>query len=653
MRQAVAVRSGSARVAPAIFARESGRGFAARVLPPLFASGVVAALSLANGAYFPVAWGWSALVLLWAAAIALLVRPRIATSRLELVFLTALASFVAWVGASAAWSIDVAGTVLEVERDLVYVAGVAAILLVFSRNRLRALLGAVSTAVVVACAYGLATRIFPERLGTFDPVAPDRLAEPIGYWNGLGIFAVFGLVLAFVFAVRARTLPARALAAASLPVLALTLFFTFGRGPWIALAIGAVVTILVDRNRLELVAALLTLAPLAGVAVWLASRSEALTTNKAPLPDATREGHRLALALVVLGLASAALAFARSAVATRFTVGRRARAVLAASLGAALVTALVIVIVRFGGPVELVNRGYAAFKGPPVGVTAPGTDLSARLFSFSGNGRAELWRAAWEDYRAHSPLGSGAGSYEEYWLENRPFPGTVRDAHGLYIEVLAELGPIGLVLLAIALAVPLVAVPRARHRALASAATGSYAAFLFHAGTDWDWEVPAVTLTALLLGASLLVAARRSDVRELSTAPRAGALLVVVVIGAFALIGLVGNEALARGERALAAGHAGEAAAHARKASRWAPWSSAPWRLLADSQIERGDARAARKSLRRALEKSPRDSELWYRLALITAGGEQRRALARSLALNPLNVDAVLLREGLSPRTGG
>ncbi|HYT50946.1 MAG TPA: hypothetical protein VEL10_01935 [Gaiellaceae bacterium] len=45
-------------------------------------------------------------------------------------------------------------------------------------------------------------------------------------------------------------------------------------------------------------------------------------------------------------------------------------------------------------------------------------------------------------------------------------PAKVRDAHSLYVETLAELGPIGLALLSAALVVPLVAAVRARRHPL-------------------------------------------------------------------------------------------------------------------------------------------------------------------------------------------
>jgi O-antigen ligase len=139
-----------------------------------------------------------------------------------------------------------------------------------------------------------------------------------------------------------------------------------------------------------------------------------------------------------------------------------------------------------------------------VGLTLPATSLADDLAAHLGD-RPWYWQVAWEE-TAESPLvGAGAGSFELAWLERQPIPVTVLDAHSLYLETLAELGLVGLVLLAVALAPPLVVALRGRH----AAAAGGYVAFLVHAGVEWDWEMPAVTVAGLLCGASLLEAERR------------------------------------------------------------------------------------------------------------------------------------------------
>jgi hypothetical protein len=68
---------------------------------------------------------------------------------------------------------------------------------------------------------------------------------------------------------------------------------------------------------------------------------------------------------------------------------------------------------------------------------------------------------------------------------------------------------VGLVLLLGALAMPILAAVNSRERPLTGAAAGAYTAYLVHAGLDWDWEVPAVTVAGLLCGVALLAAGRR------------------------------------------------------------------------------------------------------------------------------------------------
>jgi hypothetical protein len=85
-------------------------------------------LAAANGGYWPTAWSWSSLALLWIAGLALVLRGP-ALGRLEIATLGALLGLLAWIAASTLWSSNVGQTVSEVQRVLVYVAGLAAVLL--------------------------------------------------------------------------------------------------------------------------------------------------------------------------------------------------------------------------------------------------------------------------------------------------------------------------------------------------------------------------------------------------------------------------------------------------------------------------------------------------------------------------------------------
>jgi hypothetical protein len=284
--------------------------------------------------------------------------------------------------------------------------------------------------------------------------------------------------------------------------------------------------------------------------------------------------------------------------------------------------------------VTLTKKGYTTFKAPPPRSTG---NLNTRLLSFSGNGRADLWRLAWNDAKGHAVLGAGAGTYERYFLRHQPEDvGRVRDAHGLYIETLTELGPIGLAVLLVALATPLAILPRARRHPLAPAATGAYVAYLVHTGVDWDWELAAVTLAGLLCGASMLLFGRRSNApKSLSAPTRFGVAGGAVVVAGFAAIALLGNTALSRSEAAREDGKLARAATEARRARTLMPWSPRPWEALGRAQVTAGLPSDARRSFRKAISMDDGDWRLWYELGGATTGAAQRRALRQAVALYP------------------
>ena len=605
---------------------------------------VVFGLAVANGGYFPTSWGWSALALLWASAMALVVRAPARPTALEIAFLAAIGGLVVWIALSATWSSSLTRTVLELEHALVYLAGALAVLLLTQRRTVPHLLGGALAGITLVCAYGLATRLFPARLGTFDPVAGYRLSEPLGYWNALAIIAAIGALLALGLAARSGAPAARALAASGLVVLLPTLYFTFSRGGWIALAVGVAAALALDGRRLQLITALLVLAPVPGLAVWLSSRSGALTRQSSPLEEASHDGHWLALAILVLALVAAGLAVALSQAERRLRPGRAFRRAYAGALILALSLALAAVFVHYGSPPALVVRAYDAFNAPPPQVT---TDLNDRLFSFSGNGRPELWGTAWDLAQAQPLLGSGAGTFERYWLQHRPTDLKVRDAHSLYLETLAELGPVGMAVLLAALALPVAAAIRARRHPLVPAALGAYVAYLVHAGVDWDWEMTAVTLAALLCGAACLLSARLDSCRPLGRKPRLGLLAAAFAIVPFAAVGLLGSGALAASTDAAAAGDWPRAESQARRAASLAPWSSDPWRLLGEAQLAQGDLAGALASLEKAITEDPGDWTLWLDLARASEGPRRWQALVRAARLNPLSPEIAHFRSEL------
>lgn len=636
--------------------RPSRRSFgtAAELALPVGAALLLVTTASASGAYFATSWGWIGVLLCWLTAVGLAVRREVVLSKFELASLATLAGFVGWVAFSLVWSEDVPGTVLEIQRDLVYPVALLTVLL-FGRSKGHlGLLAGLTAGITAVCVYSLATRLFPGALlGEFDPTAPIsgyRLNDPLGYWNSLAIFAAMGLLLALGFVAESRSAKARALAGAALVILLPTLYFTFSRGGWIALGVGVVGALAVAPRRLRLTTIALAMAPWPVLAVFIGSRFEALTTPGKTVAQVTREGHRLALVIALLAVGAAATAAATRIVEARLPRGPALKRAWAVVLALAVVAVLVSISVEYGSPSTIARKAYRSFKGPGIEVTA-GESLQNRLFSLSSSGRLDHWRVAWREWEANPAVGSGAGSYEQWWFQHRPFPGTVRDAHNLYIEVLAELGPLGLALLVGALVLPLVAGLRARREPVVPLAAGAYVAYLVHAGADWDWEVVTVTLTALGIGGGMLLAARPRRPFRLGVPARAVSIAAVVAAGCFAAVGFLGNYPLRRSDDANFENRWSAAVVQAHRAIRWQPWAGAPWLELGLAQGDLGNPAAAQRSFRVAVERDPRDWVSWVELGTVSKGAEQRRAYAQAARLNPLS-DRIArrCRQGLVPR---
>jgi cytochrome c-type biogenesis protein CcmH/NrfG len=310
--------------------------------------------------------------------------------------------------------------------------------------------------------------------------------------------------------------------------------------------------------------------------------------------------------LLVLLTASAA-AVAHSALRDGGAV-RRAGPIGTASLGAA---AAVVVLLLF----VLVVRGAGALGD-----------------------RSAYWHAALVDYRAHPLLGSGPGSFADAWVRYRTVSVATLNAHSLYLETLAELGPLGLALIVVLLSMPLTAIAAGRHRhPFTAPAAGAYVAFLVHAGVDWDWQMPAVTVSALICAIALLASARSNE--SSPTKPVAVAASVAASLAAAAVMGLalVGNIALSRAGSAARTTSWADSIRLAQSAARWQPWSAEPKLILGEAELSAGKPRAARRSFERAVQLAPQNWQVWYELGRVAPA--RRGLAARSLAaLDPLLV---------------
>lgn len=198
-------------------------------------------------------------LLIAAAWVWLLRRP----GRPPLVFLLGLAVFgvfVAWSGLSVLWSI---GPDLSWEAFNLAAFYLAVVLIVaFTPTRLLQLRVAAAGYLVVAVAvavYAYLGKLTPDVV-THAQIE-IRLASPIGYYNVLALMMVLGLAVALALAGDRALKPWwRILAAGAGVPLALTFFFAFSRGGWVALAVVLAVYFVLSATRLTSLATLAAIA---------------------------------------------------------------------------------------------------------------------------------------------------------------------------------------------------------------------------------------------------------------------------------------------------------------------------------------------------------------------------------------------------------
>jgi O-antigen ligase len=125
--------------------------------------------------------------------------------------------------------------------------------------------------------------------------------------------------------------------------------------------------------------------------------------------------------------------------------------------------------------------------------------------------RYDYWRAGLDAYREHPLRGIGAGGFRVEWLRERPVRGGALEVHSLPLEMLVELGLPGLLGFGLMLGGLAVAGRRAVRRApcLAPGACAVTTVWILHASIDWDWQLPAVTLPALIAAGALIAAAEQ------------------------------------------------------------------------------------------------------------------------------------------------
>ena len=447
-----------------------------RVLVASVPAALVVALAWSAGGYYPRTWGAVLLVEAITIVSFSILATKIETSLAARLVVGALLGLAAWQLVSRVWAIDPDATVLEAERTLVYAGAAASAFLIVSRDRAQALVLGVLAGTGIVTVGGLVEHVL--RSGAPN----DRLELPVGYANASGILAAVALLLGLGLTGDERR-RRRCLGAALAPPAAAALYLSLSRGSLLAAALGLLLLLVTARSSARLTQMAVAAVPTVA-AVVLAARLGRFDQLGATAAE-------IASLLALLGLALLA-----AALAARPPRTRRPRVSPRASVGMGVgAVALVAVALLVAGEREVRDR-----RSPP----ASQQGAPDRLLSTSTSFRSDYWRVARSMVRDDPVLGAGAGGFERTWLRERPALLFVRDAHDLYLETLAELGPVGLGLLLVALVAPVARARRAVREPVGAAALAAYVALLAHAVLDWDWELPAVTLCTILLGVGLI-----------------------------------------------------------------------------------------------------------------------------------------------------
>jgi O-antigen ligase len=504
----------------------------------------------------------------------------------------------------------------------------------------------VALGILVVCVCGLTTRLAPDVWPIAANFRESRLAYPITYWNSLGLLAAIGTILCFHFTCsRSERRAVRVTAAGAVPILVTTLLLTFSRGAILTGVVGLLAYVILGRPRVLLSGTLAT-APVAAIVLIFTYRADKIASLEPTTAAATSQGHNLALAIgiaVVAALWFRWMLLPADAHIANVQVFERPSGARLGALAAVAAVAIVGLAATMDAP-GYVRDQYDRFTSDES--VERTSETRARLTDPGNNGRVKLWRVAIEDGFEPARLGGqGAGTYELLWARDRSAEGarfTVEDAHSLYVESLSDLGLVGFLLLLVVVLTLLygfAARLRGPNRTLYAAVLGAGLAWALHAGIDWDWEMPAVTLWLFALGGATLAASVRE--RRAEVAPPQ--VLRAAVAGAIVLIGLVPaliTVSQGRLDAAVQAflrrGNCDKALEEARRSRSALPMRPDPYRLEGYCQARQGRTREAVDSMRKALDRDPDNWQYLYSLAVAqaAAGIDPRPAAKEALRLN-------------------
>lgn len=591
-----------------------------------------------GSSYTPLVWIGALAACAVAGALTLVLLGRLPFPRLDgsgVAFLALLAWFVLWNAISIVWSLAPDRSWEYFNRGTVYVAfallGICVGAAVPRAPRALALglLGVFGAALVWALAGKVIPNLYP------DAERSVRLRAPLEYWNALALLTAMTMPLALWAAARrehARWL--RITAVVLVFVAAVALLLTYSRGGGLVALLALAAFLVLSRQRLDAIGALLvSLPPAVALGAW-AFTQPGLVEDAQPYDRRLDDGLQLGAGLVVVGALVAGLAYLglkhEERWRPRISLSTSGPRLVAVSL---LVLLVGVLAVSRGDPVGWARDGVREFTNP-VSDAGPGP---ARFGDFSSNSRWTWWGEAWQLFRDNPVAGTGAGTFGTARKPIRVNTTNATEPHNIALQFLSETGLVGFLLAAGAGIAAALAIVRAIRR-LDEADAGAAAAlavlvlaYLGHALVDYDWDFVGVT-APLFLVLGVLAAAGRPAVATLREPFYAGGavLLSLAVVASLAAPWLakreVANAYAAIGEREPA-----DAVAAARRARTLNPLAIEPFLAQALAEESRGNDGAALDLYIRAVELQPENARTWFELGSFELNVGLREAGIRHL----------------------
>ncbi len=451
-----------------------------------------------------------------------------------------------------------------------------------------------------------------------------RFQGAIGYHSAQANLCAIGLALA-VASLSSRSPYTRALGAAAAGLTSSVLLLTQSRaGIGVALLV-VLVTVAWLRDTGALLRAMAVLAGAVALVAPLKAVDRSLVDQHG-IDHALRAYAGWSLLVIALLAALAVPAIGS---------GRVRRSLLAGVAAAALVAVVAggIVEARPGSTVHHVISTLGNVDADPAVNAAPG---ETRLLSLSFNGRRDAWRVAWSMGRGDLAAGRGQGTFPIFWVRDRHLAQLyILQPHSIFLELLAELGAVGLGLFALAIGTVAVGIARRPRSALSAAAAGALFALVVQAAVDWTWSFPVLVASVLLVTGAAL-GGRRGTPPGLPSLV-AGSAVLLCAIGAFAAP-WISNHQVGQA-KVLSVADPVAAVRKLDSAGRWNRWNPAAPELLGVIAERAGEYKVAADDYAAAarLSQSPWvDQLLEARAAKAGSNGLRRvRACASSHRGNP------------------